>query len=172
MRIRPRLALLVFVPLILASCRREPPAPVATTTPAAAHDAAPAAGTGVTPAPADHPAGPMAHGDHRPQHGGLVLMNGDVHFEVVLDPGGHHQVYFTDEVRTPLPASIASNVTMTITRRAAAPEEIPLSIDDTGEGWVAAGQPVHDPEAIVRVTYEAGGKPYFIDLPWTRPVAK
>jgi hypothetical protein len=45
-------------------------------------------------------------------------------------------------VREDLPASVASDVMMIVSRKDAAPEEIALGIDDSGESWVAAGKPV------------------------------
>ena len=38
----------------------------------------------------------MAHGNHNPKYGGTVLMNGDMHFEVVLNRDGTYHVYFSD----------------------------------------------------------------------------
>lgn len=122
--------------------------------------AQPAAGAAV-PAPATVP-----HGDHNPRYGGVVLMNGDLHFEVVLRRDGRHQVYFSDAVRTELPAAIASAVTVTVTRPGRAPESIPLTIDDSGESWIARGRPVDDATATARVAYTAYGKPYWIDVPF------
>src|SRR2546427_733599 len=60
----------------------------------------------------------VPHGDHNPHHGGVVMMKGDdLHYEVVLDPAGRaHRVYFTDAVREELPASVASDVVLTIKR--------------------------------------------------------
>ena len=112
---------------------------------------------------------PQAHFDHRPRHGGLVLMNGDLHFEVVFDPAGQHRVYFTDAVRRDLPAAIASEVTLTVTRKEGPPETLHLHIDPPGGSWIASGRPVTDPQATVRVAYTVGKKPYFIDLPFVRP---
>ena len=56
------------------------------------------------------------HGDHSPHHGGIVMMNGETHYEVVLDKTGKHRVWFSNAVREDLPASIASGVVMVITR--------------------------------------------------------
>lgn len=157
---------------LVVGCNRAPAPAPAGAGPGAAGDVARTAGSaGAGGAPA-HASTGMAHADHTPHHGGLVLMNGDLHFEVVLDPGGRHRIYFSDETRADLPASIASIVTMTVTRTTGAPEAVPLEIDETGESWVARGRAVDDQAAIVRVSYVANGKPYFIDLPWTRPVAR
>jgi hypothetical protein len=109
--------------------------------------------------------GPLTHFDHRPRHDGLVLMNGDTHFEVVLDGDGRYSVYFSDAVRTALPASIASQVLVVVTPPGRAPEATPLQIDATGARWIGRGTPIDDPNAIVRITYTAGEKPYWIDVP-------
>jgi hypothetical protein len=113
----------------------------------------------------------MPHGDHNPHHGGIVMMKGDLHYEVVVDPTGHaHHLYFTDAVREDLPASVASTATLTIHRPGADDESIPLSIDETGESWTGSGKPVEaGPKTSVRVTFTLrNDTPYFIDLPLGR----
>ncbi len=108
------------------------------------------------------------HGDHNPRFGGLVLMNGDLHFEVVLGRDGRHRLFFSDAMRSELPAATASGVTVTVTQKGQPPDVVALHIDDTGEGWVGDGRRVADPAATARVTYTAYGKPYFIDVPFPR----
>ena len=127
------------------------------------------------PAPASPaPANPGAsatvpHGNHDPKYGGVVLMNGDLHFEVVLRRDGRHQVYFSDAVREELPASIASRVSVTVTRAGAAPETVALQIDESGESWIGRGRPVEDPaHAAARITYTVQEKPYWIDVPFAQ----
>jgi hypothetical protein len=110
----------------------------------------------------------VPHGDHNPHFGGLVLMNGDLHFEVVLDRNGGARVYFSDATRNELPAATASEVTVTITQKSQAPEIVALRIDESGESWVGHGSPVIDPQATARVAYTSHGKPYFIDVPFPR----
>jgi hypothetical protein len=99
-------------------------------------------------------------------------MDGDLHFEVVFDPGGHHRVYLTDAVRSELPASAVSRVTITLLRPGGAPpESLTLHVDEYGESWIADGKPVaeEDSRALVSLTYE--GAPYEIELPFaSRPV--
>jgi hypothetical protein len=99
-------------------------------------------------------------------------MDGDLHFEVVFDPEGHHRVYLTDAVRSELPASAASQVSITVLRPGgAAPETLSLHVDEYGESWVAEGDPVEDKDsrALVSLTYQ--GAPYEIELPFsTKPV--
>ncbi len=107
-----------------------------------------------------------AHTDHRPRHGGLVLMNGDLHFEVILNKEGRHRVYFSDAVRAELPASIASELTITITQYQKVSETLNARIDADGKSWVADGKPVDDVNAVARVAFAAQGRPYWIDLPF------
>jgi len=106
------------------------------------------------------------HGDHTPHHGGLVLMNGDVHYEVVLDPAGRHAVWFSDAVRTELPASIASNVRLVVTRPGAPPEPIALEIDESGESWIARGQPLAGDSVMATLTYDIRGVPHEVEIPF------
>ena len=109
----------------------------------------------------------MAHGTHNPKYGGTVLMNGDMHFEVVLNRDGTYHVYFSDAARNELPASMASVVTITVTRPRGTPEPVALKIDDAGESWVGRGKPVKDTDAMARIAYAFQGKPYWIDLPFS-----
>jgi hypothetical protein len=105
------------------------------------------------------------HGDHSPHHGGMVLMKGELHYEVVLDPKGRHSVWFSDAVRDDLPASVASTVEMTVLRPKAAAETLPLAIDESGESWIAAGTPVGG-DVTVKLAFVARGEPYEIEIPF------
>lgn len=116
------------------------------------------------PADAQHAGITTPHGDHSPHHGGIVLMNGDVHYEVVFDKGGKHRVWFSDAVREDLPASVASNVKMIVTRSFASPEFLTLTIDDSGESWVANGKPIAGGE-MATISYLLHGEPYEIEIP-------
>jgi hypothetical protein len=140
----------------LAACGRHEPPPV---------DTVPARPT----VPASVP-----HGDHNPHHGGVVMMKGeDLHYEVVLDPTGRaHQVFFSDAMREELPASIATDVSITLKRPSAADEHITLAIDDAGESWIGHGTPVSDPaRTTARVAFAIHGEPYWIDLPFRQPLS-
>jgi hypothetical protein len=111
------------------------------------------------------------HGDHSAHHGGMVLMNGETHYEVVFDRGGKHRVWFSDAVREDLPASIASRVGMTVTRPGgAAAEALALQIDESGESWVANGQPISGSDVMVKLSIVARGEPYEIEIPIPNPL--
>jgi hypothetical protein len=125
--------------------------------------------------PAQAPAAPAAdaqhqnvvgpHGDHTPHKGGMVLMNADIHYEVVLSRDGRHRIWFSDAVRNELPASLASGVTLTITRQGQPDEVLALTIDDSGESWIAVGQPVTG-DAYVKVGYSLQGEPHEVEVPF------
>ena len=118
------------------------------------------------PVEAQHAGITTPHGDHSPHHNGMVLMNGDYHYEVVFDRGGKHRIWFSDAVREELPASMASKVKMIVERKSGPPESIALTIDDSGESWVAAGQPVTGDDVFVKVSYELRGVPLEIEIPF------
>ena len=126
----------------------------------------PAAEPAPKPKDAQHAGRTTPHGDHSAHHGGLVMMNGEVHYEVVLDRGGKHRIWFSDSVREDLPASVASDVMMIVSRKDAAPEEIALGIDDSGESWVATGKPVAGDDVMVKITYLTRGAPFEVELPF------
>jgi photosystem II stability/assembly factor-like uncharacterized protein len=118
----------------------------------------------VKPNDAQHANITTPHGDHSPHHGGLVMMNGEVHYEVVFDQAGRHRIWFSDAVREDLPASIASDVVMVVTPKMGAGETFALRIDDSGESWVADGHPLAGGD-MVKVTYKLRGEPFEIEIP-------
>jgi hypothetical protein len=144
--------------LAAAACGRGAHEAPAVSTPAAAAVPAPPA-TGAIP-----------HGDHNPHYGGIVLMNGDLHFEIVADRKGFYRLYFSDATRNELPAATATGVALTVSKKAQQPpsETVTMRIDDTGEFWSGRGGPVDDPAASLHISYTAYGKPYFIDVPFPR----
>jgi hypothetical protein len=122
--------------------------------------------TNQAPKDAQHAGITEPHGDHAPHHGGVVLMNGDVHYEVVMEPSGKYEVWFTDAVRTELPASVAANARVEVARPGTTPEALTLAIDEAGESWVGTGQPVSGDGVIVKVTYDLKGTPSEVEIPF------
>jgi len=121
--------------------------------------------------PAASPGSPpptLPHGDHNPHHGGVVMMKGDLHYELVFDPTGRaHQLYFSDAIREDLPAAFASAASLTLKRPGEPEETVPLEVDDTGESWIGSGRPVADPaRTTVRVSFTIENEPYWIDVPF------
>ena len=116
----------------------------------------------------------LPHFDHAPRQGGLVLMNGDTHFEVLISRDGRYTVYFSDVVRQPLPPATASEVRVDLTQGGHPQEATFLDVDAGGGRWIGRGTPITDPNAVVRITYTAENKPYWIDVPvsaWNDAIA-
>jgi hypothetical protein len=112
------------------------------------------------------PGATVPHMDHSPRHGGLVLMRGDTHFEVVLNRDGLCQVYFTDATRAELPASFASEVDIGLATLDGDRQNVTFQVDPEGKTWAGRLKMTNDRQAIVRVTYVAKGEqPYWIDVP-------
>ena len=112
------------------------------------------------------PGATVPHMDHSPRHGGLVLMRGDTHFEVVLNKDGLGQVYFTDASRTELPATFATEVDIGLATLDGDRQNVPFQVDPGGKMWTGRLKMTNDPQAVVRVTYVAQGEqPYWIDVP-------
>ena len=122
-----------------------------------------------------------AHTDHLPRHGGLVLMHGDLHFEVILNKEGRHCVYFSDAVRAELPASIASELTITFVAehpRDPHPDKLTWEAADLAHNrahWLVIDEfravpgeakELADVNAVARVAFNAQGRPYWIDVPF------
>jgi hypothetical protein len=149
-----RVGVLVAAAALAAACSNSPKSAA----PAAQAPAAPAAD-------AQHQNVVGPHGDHTPHKGGMVLMNADIHYEVVLSRDGRHRIWFSDAVRNELPASLATGVRLTITRTGQPDEVLSLTIDDSGESWVAAGQPVTG-DAYVKVAYSLQGEPHEVEVPF------
>lgn len=93
-------------------------------------------------------------------------MQGELHYEVVLDRNGRHAIWFSDAVREDLPASVASTVAMTVMRPKARDEVLALAIDESGESWIASGQPVAEDDVLVKVTFVARGEAFEIEVPF------
>lgn len=80
-------------------------------------------------------------------------------------------MYFSDARRAPLPVTVASTVTVTITRKTDPAEIVALQIAGDGESWIGDGKPVREPDATARIAYEIDGRMYWIDLPFGTPAA-
>ena len=126
----------------------------------------PQPGAPAKPADSQHAGITTPHGDHSPHHGGIVMMNGEMHYEVVFDPAGKHRVWFSNAVREDLPASIATGVTMVISRPMGLAETLPFKIDDSGESWVATGSPLDESGTMIKLTYSVRGEPFEIEIPF------
>ena len=137
--------------LSLGGCSRESAAPRTSISPMDAN-AAPVAG--------------MAHGNHLPKYGGVVLMNQDLHFEIVAKESGDYKVYFSDAARRELPASAASDVKLSIQRPGFRGEPVDLKISDNGEYWVGKGGFVDNKDTDLQIFFNYQGQQRTSDMPF------
>ena len=101
------------------------------------------------------------------------MMKEDLHYELVVDPSGRVQLFFSDAVREDLPASIASTVLVTLHRLTGPDQTVPLQIDQAGESWAGSGRPVLDPaKTTARVSFTIRNETYSIDLPLAAATAR
>jgi len=106
-----------------------------------------------------------AHEDHGSRHGGFVMMFLEMHFEIVAPDEGGVEIYYSDPLRTPLPAAVVSDVAVEIERAGNDIESVYMTISDSGEAWEGSSEPVLNPETIVRVAFLFQGEPFVLDIP-------
>jgi len=111
--------------------------------------------------------GDATHGDHNPKFGGLVLMYGILHFEIVARPEGAIQLHLSDGMRTPMPATTVSDVTVEVEREGGRYEGIPMAISEAGDYWQGnSDDTLDDREATtLHLAFVAFGEPYIYALP-------
>ena len=83
--------------------------------------------------------GSAPHADHLPRHGGVVMMSGDLHVEMVVSPSGGVFLYLSDATRTPIAPSEASG-TIRI-ERPGSKSALPLRSDPAAGALTVAGPP-------------------------------
>ncbi|MDQ1472285.1 MAG: hypothetical protein QOJ99_3765 [Bryobacterales bacterium] len=103
--------------------------------------------------------------DHPPKHGGLVFTSGELDAEFVLiKPHGGYQLFFSDASGEEMPASMASNVAVSVRRGSLPAEKVALHIDNSGESWVG-GATGTAPLAAAMISYAFRGKAVQTDIP-------
>jgi hypothetical protein len=96
----------------------------------------------------------------------VVLMNGDLHFEIVANADGNCTVYFSDATRQELPASAVSDVRLSIVRPGFRGEPVEMKISDTGESWEGKGGNVDDRDTTLRITFNFQGLQRISEMPF------
>ena len=109
--------------------------------------------------------------DDEPHHGGIVRPHKDLHLETATLPAGGMQVYFSDAMGEPLPASAVSQVAVEIDHPGAKTDAVDMDIDPTGVFWMGKAAPLGDGKSIVRVGFTFHGAPGLVELPGAALIA-
>ena len=92
------------------------------------------------------------------KHGGVVFKGGPLHLEFVLLAPTRYAVYFNGTSGEELPASIVSDVSLSIQRTGRPAENLTLRIDDAGKSWLANGSADAAPISAARISYRFRGR--------------
>lgn len=109
--------------------------------------------------------------DDEPHHGGVVRPAKELHLETVTLPAGGMQIYFSDAMGEPLPASALSDVVLEIEYAGGRTGGVDMGIDPSGVFWMGKAAPLADAKAVVRVGYTFHGKPGMVEVPGAALIA-
>jgi hypothetical protein len=109
--------------------------------------------------------------DDEPHHGGVVRPHKDLHLETAVLPAGGLQIYFSDAMGEPLPASAVSQVAVEIDHPGARTDAIDMAIDPTGVFWTGKSLPLTDAKSVVRVGFSFNGAQGLVEMPGTALIA-
>jgi hypothetical protein len=109
--------------------------------------------------------------DDEPHHGGVVRPHKDLHLETAVLPAGGMQIYFSDAMGEPLPASAVSQVVVEIDHPGAKTDAVDMDIDPTGVFWMGKSGPLTDAKSIVRVGFTFHGAQGLVELPGAALIA-
>ena len=106
-----------------------------------------------------------AHEDHNSRYGGFVMMFLEMHFEIVVPNSGGLKIYYSNEMRIEMPASVVSDVAVEIERPGGTFESVSMFISDDGGHWGGDSTPIIDPDSIIRLAFLFQGEPFVLDIP-------
>jgi len=109
--------------------------------------------------------------DDEPHHGGVVRPYKSLHFEAVTLPAGGVQIYFSDAMGEPLPASAVTQVAAEIEHPGGKTDTVDMDIDPTGVFWTGKSAPLSDAKAVLRIGFSFHGAPATVEVPGARLIA-
>src|ERR1700710_559278 len=109
--------------------------------------------------------------DDEAHHGGVVRPHKDLHLETAVLPAGGMQIYFSDAMGEPLPASAVSQVVVEVDHPGTKTDAVDMSIDPTGVFWMGKSAPLNDAKSIVRVGFSFNGVQGLVELPGAALIA-
>ena len=79
------------------------------------------------------------HSDHNPHHRGVLMMNGDLHFETVVEESGKVSVYFSDAYRRPLSPTVVEDMELILRPDETDEESLRVVMDEAETHWTGQG---------------------------------
>ena len=115
----------------------------------------------------------LAHNgvDDEPHHGGVVKPIKTLHLEAAALPAGGVQIYFSDAMGEPLPASAVSQVAAEIEYPGGKTDSVDMGIDPTGVYWSGKSAPLSDAKTVLRVGFSFHGAPAMVEVPGAALIA-
>ncbi|HEY0266669.1 MAG TPA: hypothetical protein VGC16_07955 [Rhizomicrobium sp.] len=115
----------------------------------------------------------LAHNgvDDEPHHGGVVRPWKELHYEAAVLPAGGVQIYFSDAMGEPLPASAVAQVAVEIAHPGAKTDYVDMAIDPTGVFWTGKSQPLSDDKSTMRIGFSFQGAPATVAVPGAALIA-
>ena len=110
------------------------------------------------------------HSDHNPHHRGVLMMNGDLHFETVVEESGRISVYFSDAYRRPLLASVVEDMELILHPDESGEEILDVKPDASATHWVGQGGAVDTAGVNVLVAFTFKEEPFAIELEVAHPL--
>lgn len=108
--------------------------------------------------------------DDEPHHGGVVRPYKDLHLEIAVLPAGGVQIYFSDAMGEPMPASIVPDVDVEIAHPGKT-GAVDMTIDRTGVFWEGKAPPLTDSQATLRVGFVYRAAPGMVEVPAAKLIA-
>lgn len=108
--------------------------------------------------------------DDEPHHGGVVRPHKELHLETAVLPLGGVQVYFSDAMGEPLPASAVTDVVVEVAHPGKT-EAVDMAIDPTGVFWQGKAPPLTDAKAVLRVGFVYRDTPGLVEVPGDKLIA-
>ena len=89
----------------------------------------------------------------------------DLHLELVIPEEGGVEIFYSDDMRRDMPASVVSEVAVALHRPDGSQEPLDMIVSDQGDRWAGLSGPISDPKTIVRVEFFWQGQPVSLEVP-------
>ena len=110
------------------------------------------------------------HSDHNPHHRGVLMMNGDLHFETVVEESGKVSVYFSDAYRRPLSPTVVEDMELILRPDETDEESLRVVMDEAETHWTGQGGAVDKAGVNVLVAFTFKDEPFAAEIEVAHPL--